>query len=102
MSIELLKRLHAVLKAASWEDAQLVADTLSYISALEHTISAPSHEVSLEQLMFMLGQAHGALRRNRASLTAAVRHGATIPYHVVALRDCLNAILNDAGVEVVQ
>lgn len=103
MSIELLRRLYAVGAAGSWRDEQLVADTLSYISALEHAVPAPGRAVTFEQLMFLIGQAHGALASmsNLAKLKAAVRHGETIPFHVAALRDCLTAILDEVSVEAV-
>jgi len=101
-NLELLRRLYAVGAAGSWEDAQLAADTLSYISALEHSVPEPSRDVSFSQLVLMLGHAYRALadERNRVHLKTAARQCGRLPFHLFALRGQLTDILDAVEMEV--
>lgn len=100
-NLELLRRLYAVGAAGSWEDAQLAADTLSYISALEHAVPEPGRDVSFAQLVFILGHAYRALanERNREYLKAAARQCGRLPFHLFALRGQLTEILDAVEME---
>lgn len=101
-SIELLKRLYAAAAAGPWAESQLAADTLSYISHLEHSLLRESGKpMGFDQLVLILGMAHGALTTpaNYRMLVSALRSGSLRPTYIDMLRDQLTEILREAGQE---
>ena len=99
---ELLKRLYAFGASGSPADAELAADTLEYISTLEHAVFDRTFgETSFAQLVAMLGLAHAAMENehNHASLKAAARRCRRLPFHLFALRRQLTEILDAAEME---
>lgn len=101
---ELLKRLYAFGASGSPADAELAADALEYISALEHSVvlDRPGSEMSFAQLVFMLGLVHAALenKQNHECLKAAAQRCNRLPFHLFALRAQLTDILDAAEMEV--
>lgn len=100
-STELLKRLYAAAVAGPWAESQLAADTLSYISSLEHSLPGIDRPLSFARLVLVLGMVLGGLETptNFTQLVSAMRSGTLNPGYIKLLRDQLTETLREAGQE---